>query len=283
MDFVIENNIITRCTNKGLLDLQIPHGVVAIDNCVFQNCSDLTSVELPESCRKIGDYAFDGCNNLETVIGFKNIDIIGECAFANCSSLKQITFGDKIHYLPNGTFLGCITLKKLEFPKNISYIGCECFKDCMSVEEIEMNNVMEIDNNAFENCNSVLMVAFPENLLRIAPNAFSFCDKLKNVIFKNNITNIDEKAFENTIKLIFRASQNKSTAYNFAVANKFVFIPTIIKPECREVTNQEYETLCKNGIPLKAKVADDNNMIIVFDRSFEEKVNKLIGSGTNGK
>ena len=273
MDFVIENNIITRCTNKELWELKIPDGVVAIDKYVFQNCLDLRSVELPKTLKKIGDYAFDGCNDLETIIGFRNIEIIGECAFGNCSSLKQVDFGDKIRYLPNGTFLGCITLKKLELPKNISYIGCECFKDCMGVEEIVMNDVMEIDNNAFENCNSVLTVAFPENLLRIAKNAFSFCDKLKNVIFKNNTTSIDEKAFE----------KNNSTAYNYAVENKFVFIPTIIKPECREVTNQEYETLCKNGIPLKAKVADDNNMIIVFDRSFEEKVNKLIGSGTNGK
>ena len=114
MDFVIENNIVTRCTNKELWELKIPDGVVAIDNCVFQNCSDSTSVELPESCRKIGDYAFDGCNNLETVIGFKNIDIIGECAFANCSSLKQITFGDKIHYF-YFTILGdyCLFFLKL--------------------------------------------------------------------------------------------------------------------------------------------------------------------------
>ena len=67
MDFVIENNIITRCTNKGLWELKIPDGVVAIDKYAFQNCLDLRSVELPKTLKKIGDYAFDGCNDLETV------------------------------------------------------------------------------------------------------------------------------------------------------------------------------------------------------------------------
>ena len=156
--------------------------------------------------------------------------------------------------------------------------------NCYSIKgKVLPDKVETVCYGAFENCNSIINVTFPENLLHIAPNAFSFCDKLKNVVFKNNITEIDEQAFENTVRLIFRASQNKSTAYNFAVENKFVFIPTILKPEYREVTNEEYETLCKGGIQLKAKMAGNDNMIIVFDKSFEEKVNELIGSDTNGK
>lgn len=277
MNFVIENNIVTQCINKEIFSLKIPHEVVAIENYAFRNCLNLTSVELPDTLKKIGDYAFDDCTELQNVIGLENVHYIGECAFSNCSSLKQVNFGEKIGYLPNGAFLGCTALKKVVIPKSVSYIGCECFKDCTSLEEIEMTDVMEIDNNAFENCQSLCNVTFPENLFHIAPNAFSFCSSLKNVTFKNTIIDIDENAFENTVRLIFRASQNKSTAYDFAVKNKFVFIPTIVKPECRIITNSQYEILCVNGIPLKAKVADNDNMIIVFDRSLKEKVNKLIG------
>ena len=277
MNFVVENNIVIGCTDKKLIELKVPDGVIAIADYVFQNCTNLTKVELPETCQKIGDYAFDGCAELETVNGLKYVHIVGECAFSNCSSLSEVTFGEKISYLSNGAFLGCKKLTKLSLPKNINYVGCECFRDCIGLSEIEMQGVREIDNNAFENCSDICAVKLPETLAHIGQNAFSFCTNLKSVKFGNGFIVIDEKAFENTACLTFKYSNKKSTVYDFAVKNKFVFAQTIVNIECRVIKEKQLSDVEKSGVFIQYKPYDnEGNIIIAFDRSEKENVIKFL-------
>lgn len=272
---IIKDNTVIGCSETDILSLKVPEGVTAIGDNAFLDFKKLSEVQLPSTLKKIGDRAFEGCEELKH-INIESVSIIGVRAFAGCKSLSKIQLGDNIGYLCNATFCGCTAIEEMDIPKNISYIGCECFKDCTGLTDIKLAGVMEIDNNAFEHCPGIYSITLPDTLLHIAPNAFSFCTNLKTVTIQNRFIDIDETAFEYTVDIIIKAVQY-STAYNYAVENKFTFTPAIISADYRIVTNESVATLSKAGILFRMKVIDSNTVIISFDKSAKNKIDKLIG------
>lgn len=274
-NLIIKDNIVIGCSEPDILSVKIPEGVIAIGDNAFLDFRRLSEIQLPSTLKKIGDRAFEGCESLK-LINIENVSMIGVRAFAGCKSLSKIHFGDNIGYLCNATFCGCTAIEEIDIPKNISYIGCECFKDCTGLTDIKLAGVMEIDNGAFEHCTELYSISFPYSLLHIAPNAFSFCTKLQTVMVQNRFVDIDETAFEYSVNVIVKAAQF-STAYHFAIENRFKFIPTIVSADYRIVTNEDVATLSKAGILFRMKVIDSSTIIISFDKSAKNKIEKLIG------
>lgn len=274
-NLIIKDNIVIGCSEPDILSVKIPEGVIAIGDNAFLDFRRLSEIQLPSTLKKIGDKAFKGCEALN-VINIESVSMIGVAAFAGCKSLSKIQFGNNIGYICNATFCGCTAIEEIDIPKNISYIGCECFKDCTGLTDIKLAGVMEIDNGAFEHCTELYSIAFPYSLLHIAPNAFSFCTKLQSVIMQNRFIDIDETAFEYNVNLIIKAAQF-STAYHYAIGNGFTFTPTIISADYRIVTNEDVATLSKAGILFRMKVIDSSTVIISFDKSAKNRIEKLIG------
>lgn len=87
--------------------LEIPEGVLRIDECAFACCYFLTSVTIPSSVNIISEYAFYDCNKLESV------------DFSHCTPIS----------LREGAFKGCSRLKTLSFPSSFG-IGENAFEGC---------------------------------------------------------------------------------------------------------------------------------------------------------
>lgn len=278
---IIKDNTIIGCSETDILSLKVPEGVTAVGDNAFLDFKKLSEVQLPSTLKKIGDRAFEGCEELKH-INIDGVSIIGVRAFAGCESLSKIQFGDNIGYLCNAIFCGCTSIEEIDIPKNISYIGCECFKDCTGLTDIKLAGVMEIDNGAFEHCTELYSIALPYSLLHIAPNAFSFCTNLETVIIQNRFIDIDETAFEYNVNLIIKAAQF-STAYHYAIGNGFTFTPTIISADYRIVTNEDVAILSKAGILFRMKVIDSSTVIISFDKSAKDKIDKLIGNDEHNR
>lgn len=273
----IEGNILRDYRELKIMMVEIPEGVAAISDNAFSDFPNLQSVQLPKSLVMIGDGVFRNCPKLKSV-DLTGVRSVGAEAFSGCTSLQSVTFGKTVSYLPNALFLGCTSLAEITLPDNISYIGCECFKDCTSLTNIEFKGVMEIDNNAFENCSSLFSVTLPASLTHISSNAFSFCRELSSVIFRNRFTDIDETAFVFNVGVILKAVMD-SSARNFAAENGCKFKPVIIDEEYRLITGEQLALLSGSGIMMYAKKVDDK-IVIHFDRSSKEKINKLIGGET---
>ena len=64
--FVINNGVLVDHTisSETEVDVVIPHGVIAIRDEAFADCSSLQTVIIPGTVNKIATNAFEGCDNL---------------------------------------------------------------------------------------------------------------------------------------------------------------------------------------------------------------------------
>lgn len=274
--FVVENDILMKCTDKNILTADIPNGVTVIDKNAFSDCKNLISVTFPTSVKKIKDGAFQNCISLSNV-DLSNVDMLGAFVFNGCSGLQSVTFGENIEYLCNGTFANCVLLNNISLPENIIYIGCECFQNCNLLTSVEIYGVREIDNAAFEYCDSLYSVNLPDSLFHISSNAFSFCKNLKSVTIYNQFIDIEENAFENTTDIVIKASAF-SSAYRFAVDNGYKCLPAILN-ECYRKTESKYiRHLISAGVMFQMKPNPENNeeFIIRFDKLQEKTVDSIL-------
>ena len=78
------------CANLKSID--IPTGVLMIEDSAFCYCSELTTVKISDTVTTIGGAVFMHCKKLSNLIIGKGVTYIGWYTFENCLSLSSITF-----------------------------------------------------------------------------------------------------------------------------------------------------------------------------------------------
>lgn len=100
----IEDNLFENCSN--LTSVTISNSVTSIGSSAFYNCTGLTSVTIGNSVTSIGGLAFSGCRGLTSVTIGNSVTSVGGWAFKNCSSLTSINFNgtkDKWNAIDKGS------------------------------------------------------------------------------------------------------------------------------------------------------------------------------------
>lgn len=69
--------------------LEIPDGIMEIDDDVLSSRQDVVKVVIPNSVTKIGQFAFFNCGFLKEVTLPESLEFIGVMAFDNCTSLEK--------------------------------------------------------------------------------------------------------------------------------------------------------------------------------------------------
>ena len=92
---------ITHCNEAADGDLEIPAEiaglpVTSIGEAAFRS-SLLTSINIPDGVISIEDWAFHRCSSLASVIIPDSVTTIGDFAFANCFGLKSVTIPQAFH------------------------------------------------------------------------------------------------------------------------------------------------------------------------------------------
>ena len=77
----------------------VDYNVTAIDEEVFKENANLTSVTIQNSVTTIGKFAFFDCASLTSVVLPDSVESIGEQAFAGCEKLTTVTFGTGVKSL----------------------------------------------------------------------------------------------------------------------------------------------------------------------------------------
>ncbi len=147
--------------------LEIPEGVIAINDGAFGGCTNLTSVTIPESVKHIGEMVFYGCTSLESVTLPNSLDQIPANAFDGCESLVYNEFD-------NGLYLG-----SLENP----YLLLVCAKNAEIISCVIHPDTKIIADRAFNKCRAMTSVTIPVGLRSIGSGAFNLCAVLRDVYF----------------------------------------------------------------------------------------------------
>ncbi len=245
----------------------LPEGLTGIGHTAFWGCSALTSITIPEGVTNIGHRAFVECNfssvtvknctpvsiepgvftcydnaTLFVPIGYKsayqtadnwsNFGVIDESADPS-TIISFVDANVKALCLVNWDTNGDGELSYTEAAA-VTDLG-EVFKgntEITSFDELAyFTGLTSIADNAFNGCNGLTSVTFPNSLTGIGSSAFRGCTSLTSVTIPNSVTNIDTNPFEKCSGLIAIAveegnvnydSRNNCNAIIETVTNKLV-------------------------------------------------------------
>ena len=159
------------------------------------------SLEIPEqidgyTVTKIADKAFY-CSIVSYITLPDTIEYIGEQAFRSCSALLKIynLEDTQITRVNAGTFESCPNLAIDKLPDTVTYIGDSAFSWC-TFESFELpSSLIEIDNNAFANCENLKSIVLPDSLERLGRYAFYACTSLESINIPSKLLVLEEGTF----------------------------------------------------------------------------------------
>ena len=190
-DILIE----TRYKISG--DYVIRPGTRIINEFVFDNCVDLTSVSIPNSVKYIGSNAFANCTGLTSMTIPNSVVEIGWRAFADCTGLTGVTIENGVAGISGNAFKGCTGLTDVTIPNSVTKIGEEAFYGCTSLKNVNIpNGITEIGRSAFEGCTGITSLTIENGVTEIGDSMLKNCTGITNVIIPSSVTEIGYSAFE---------------------------------------------------------------------------------------
>ena len=208
-DYVIVNGELLKFKAKKS-HVMIPVNVTKIASYVFENNRDIEEVFISRTVKTIGMGAFKNCKNLKNVIiddidilpdGSEkicpNLEVIEEEAFKNCEKLGFVSLPNSVKEIKANAFLNCWKLK-IELSDKLEKIGSNAFENCESMVILELPDSLEkLGSGAFKNCKELITIEFPKSLIKIPSEAFMDCGKLYELNFSDSIEKIGMNAFKN--------------------------------------------------------------------------------------
>ena len=113
-----------------------PGRLTQLGDCVFMDCSSLTSVVLPDGLTQLGDGVFYKCSSLMSVALPDGLTQLGSYVFRGCSSLTSVSLPDGLTQLGYDVFRGCSSLTSVSLPDGLTQLGHSVFWECSSLTSL---------------------------------------------------------------------------------------------------------------------------------------------------
>ena len=185
---LIIDNVLLATATAGLSSYEIPSGVVTVAEGAFSRAKDLNSVVIPSDVSNLERYAF-GESGIESVTIPSTVKAIDAQAFMRCHNLKNL-LGDSPFISKDRKFLYD---EHSMIPMTLFFFAG---RDDASYEIPE--GIEGIENYAFEGCDKLKSLTFPNSLYYIAGVAFEGCNNLE-ALYGSHVTS-DNKGFINDAK-----------------------------------------------------------------------------------
>ncbi|MBQ8343098.1 MAG: leucine-rich repeat domain-containing protein [Clostridia bacterium] len=195
--------------------------VWGIKESAFYNCEQLTEVEIPDTVKSIGNSAFYNCTSLTKVTIADGVESIGDCVFAYCKALAEVVIPDSVNSIGGNIFMSS------------------------SVTSVTVGNVEDVDNYAFELCETLTNINCPTSIIpfirelqtlktvtitsgeTIDAGAFLGSSSLTEIVLSDTIKSIGEAAFDccsSLTKIIIPDSVESIGNYAFAACSSLTEI-----------------------------------------------------------
>ena len=196
---VIKINDRVFSDNINLTSVKIDNGLVEICRLAFNGCQNLESVMLPESLTTLGSEAFSFCKSLRAVKIPSGVTAIPDQCFDGCSSLNSETIPEGVTAIGDHAFGSCC-LNALTLPESLEKIGGYAFTGNKSLKSVNIPaKVKTIETEAFNSCGLTELV-IPEGVQTIGYNTFGR-NSLQNLTLPSTVTSIGGSAFDNNNNL----------------------------------------------------------------------------------
>jgi hypothetical protein len=205
----ILNRVYDRCVSIGVVMrgglnlrevlrvVRLPDGLLSeISNGIFEDCFALKEVFVPASVEKICDEAFMS-SGLERIHFSSNIKLeyIGDDAFAECEFLETIELPRSVITLGKRVFRYCHRLKSAYLP-SVRTMGLCTFEDCTSIEIVKFSDQLGyIPNGTFVECKNLRDIQLPKMLTGLGQGCFYNCINLRSVHVPRHVKMIQDYCF----------------------------------------------------------------------------------------
>ena len=116
-------------------------------------------------------------------------------AFANAVHIKTVKFPSTLTKIGKMSFYNC-GLEAIDLPDNITELDESCFKNCEKAATLKLpKNLTVIPESAFGNCEALTDITWPENLTTIGVGAFEDCPSLTTLKLPETVTTVSHDAF----------------------------------------------------------------------------------------
>ncbi|MBQ8495923.1 MAG: leucine-rich repeat protein [Clostridia bacterium] len=246
------NDAFRDCAN--LKEIVFPKGLQTLGDAVLINCGSLEKVEIPEGVQELGNSFFKSCTSLKTVTLPKTLTRIGAWSFSGCSALETIIFAGtkgewhtviKDHIWDESTNDFDIIFLKQPTPahdlaftlsKDGTYYIVSGIGDCTEKDLVipAFHNelpVLEIADNAFYGCHTLITLKLEDGIARIGNGAFRSCIYLISIELPPSITKIGESAFRSCMAISGVSLPNSLTALEDYVFADCTALETVSLPD----------------------------------------------------
>ncbi len=237
--------------------------VTQVDNAVFKNNTNITSVTFDGGFDNFTQSMFNGCSSLERLVisGMFDKDLywlFGESINDIPETFVEIEFAKNSNYMDYSMFKGssdkklCNHTVTVVLPEDTTEIRSYEFDSCYALQSIIIpESVTTISNCAFQNCTGLTEIILPESLISIYDLAFQGC-KFESLFIGKNVNFMPASVFSGLKNLqnVEIDSENKKYC---------------VKGNC--IIEKETKTLIKgfnNSI-----IPADGSVEIIGDGSFE--------------
>lgn len=181
--------------NTTLSEVIIPDTVTTINGNAFNGCTNLSYINL-ENVKTLASQSFMHCKSLKT-LNMPNLTTIKtQCVFLGSGLVSVIDLGKIVTLTGNSndsnysTFSNCKSLETVVLPNTCTTIGKNVFRGCTSLKSINLENIKNIGNYCFSECESLPIDINMPNLTGQLWYNFNKCSSIKNVVNLGSCTGI---------------------------------------------------------------------------------------------
>lgn len=146
--------------NDAHVDIPTNITVTVLNDFLFKNHTEITSVTIPDTVLEIGGFIFDGCTGLKSVEIPSSVVSMWQYAFTR-TSLEEVEIPGSIKRIIPFTFFDSRDLKVVRFNEGTEKVLAWAFKDCVSLTDVYLpESLIDISDKAFEGCGEITFHRF---------------------------------------------------------------------------------------------------------------------------
>jgi hypothetical protein len=221
--------VFQNCSNMSSITLGNVSG--SLPTLVFRACTALQSIVIPPTVTTLETSVFQDCTALQSIVLPPSVTSIGTNVFSNCTSLESADIQGPITTLATSLFSGCTNLSSFTIPPTVTTTGQDALRGCSKLSSIVIPpSVTSLGVQTFRDCTSLSSIVVPASVTSYGTNLFLTCRGLTEAtILRTGLTSIPSGMFDacSALTLVNMDTRSVTTIGSLAFRNTRISTMTL--------------------------------------------------------